>query len=54
MYIYICVCVCVCVCMCVLDLFANSLLVTLFLDELIYLDTVKWFQVLQSNTNNSI
>ena len=37
------------------NLETNSLLVTPFLiePELIYLHTVKWFQVLLSNTNNS-
>ena len=38
------------------DLKVNSLLVTLFLNELdfICLHTVKWFQELLLNTNNSI
>ena len=39
------------------DLYANSLKVALFLNELlelICLHTVKWFQVGLSNTNNSI
>ena len=38
------------------DLLVNSLWVTLFLNvlELIYLHTVKRFQVLLSNTNNPI
>ena len=38
------------------DLQVNSLLVTLFLNkpELICFYTVKWFQILISNTNSSI
>ena len=55
-YIYVCVCVCVCVSVCVCALQVNSLNVSLFWNklDLICLHTVKWLQVLISNTNNSI
>ena len=41
---------------CICDLLVNSLKLTLFQNEseLIYLHTVKWFQLLLFNLNNSI
>ena len=52
-----CVCVCVCVCVYIYDFLVKSLLVTSFLNELlelIYLLTVKCFQVFLSNINNPL
>ena len=59
MHIYICVCVCVCVCVRVC-VFVGGICKQIvcrwqFLNELEHsFHTVKWFQVLLSNTNNFI